>query len=189
MKIRSRCNIPIIIILFGSVSCGHFYNADFVEFDEASEVCKESRELVVIESKMIPSDETLDAEAKGRASSAMVVDASQVAETNYKLINEDDEERFVTIPKNRFASVTVPDGRRLVYWIHFVSSDEPTLNEIETEDALHYNKIDAVLLQFHEDGKLQSPGWERELNDTILKEIKTIARFKKISRVYIHLGC
>ena len=179
----------VSLAMLGAVSCGRLYPQRFVEFDEASDVCRESRGLVAIESKMIPSDETLDAEAKGKIHEGSVVDASQVSETNYKLIDEDAEERFVTIPKNRFASVTLPDGSHLVYWIHFVSSDVATLVEVENEAALHYNKIDGVLLRFHQSGKLKSAGWERELNDAILKEIKSISKFEKVSRVFIHLGC
>lgn len=189
MMNKKYIQIITMLSLIGGVSCSHFNRPTFVEFDEASAACKESRELIAIESKMIPSDSTLNNEAKNRTGTGTVVEADPVAQTNSKLLDEDQDERFVTIPKERFASVTLPNGKRLVYWIHFVSSDIPTLDKVENEVSSHYKKINKVLLKFHQSKKLKTPGWEDELNNAILQEIKSISKFKKITKVHIHLGC
>jgi hypothetical protein len=177
------------ILMVFLVACGHTQQRGFVDFDDASAYCKESRGLVAIESKMIPSDETLNAKAKSGVADGAVVDASQVTTADYKLINEGDDERFVTVPKERFASVALPDGKHLVYWIHIVSADLKTLDAIEADKHTPFRQINRVLVQFHQAGKLKIPGWERELNNTILKAIRDIRKFRNVSRVFIHLGC
>ncbi len=187
--IHSYHQWPMFIPMFFLVACGHTQQRGFVDFDDASAYCKESRGLVAIESKMIPSDDTLNAKAKSGVEEGAVVDASQVTTADYKLINEEDEERFITVPQNRFASVALPDGNHLVYWIHIVSTDLKTLDAIEADKRTPYMQINRVLVQFHQAGKLKTPGWERALNNTILKAIQNIRRFKKVTRVFIHLGC
>ncbi|MBN2716750.1 MAG: hypothetical protein JXX14_12935 [Deltaproteobacteria bacterium] len=178
--------LPLILSLTG---CGHTEQYGLVDFNDASAYCKESRGLVAIESKMIPSDDTLNAKAKNGAEDGVVIDASEVDATSYKLINEEDDERFITVPKNRFASVVLPDGNHLVYWIHIVSSDLATLDTIEEDQQTPFRLINPILVQFHQTGKLKTPGWERELNDAILVAIRENRKFKNVTRVFIHLGC
>ncbi|MBN2525855.1 MAG: hypothetical protein JXR76_05625 [Deltaproteobacteria bacterium] len=156
----------------------------YVDFDDASSYCKSTRQIVNIESKMIPTDETLEQQFKTDES---VAPPSADDNADMKLLRTG--ETFVTVPNGRFFVANVDEGIDLVYWIHFVSTDPNVLDLIASDSERIYYRVNRIIKAVYEKGLFQTNYWESVLNRRILDELTRDDALKKLTNVVIHVGC
>lgn len=160
----------------------------YVDFEDSSTLCKSTREIVNIPSKMIPSDEELDARYKtAKRFGELQFGEPEINEENSKIL--DDGENFITRPEGQFFRTSVEEGKYVIYWIHYVSPDPNVLVLLSEDEKTVHESVNGVIQQVYSEGLFKTTQWENELNKRILDTLVKDPRLQNLTNVVVHMGC
>ncbi len=156
----------------------------YVEMEDASDYCRQTRSVVKIKHSFGPSEQDLEKNYKPSEDTEIRPDAHPK-----NAMTMDETEEFVTVPEGSFAMAKVSDDVHIIYWIHIVSDDPAVLKKVNKKMSKVAKSVNQVILNAHKEGLLQTNDWEHELNSRIASELQNKRGFEKVTKVFIHLGC